>query len=295
MTAVELANDRVRIVVRPDLGAGLTAFEVLSEGIWQPIFRTVDPATAHPFSLSNILLVPFSGRVSGGGFSFDGAFHALPRNMETERYPIHGNGFSAAWQVASQDPASMSLALSAEGPGPFRYDAVMSYRLDGAALTMELEIVNRAAIRLPYGAGFHPWFVRDADTTLTAPATGVWLERDDHLPKALEPVTSHPDMDFNRPKAPPGCWINNWFNGWDGKARIDWPGRGLAADIEASEALRQYVVFSPAGDADFICFEPVTHPVDAFNLPGEAQAHGLKVLEPGESLVISTRIAIDLG
>lgn len=295
MTAVELANDRARIVVRPDLGAGLTAFEVLSEGIWQPIFRTVDPATAHPFSMSNILLVPFSGRVSGGGFSFDGAFHALPRNMETERYPIHGNGFSAAWQVASQDPASMSLALSAKGPGPFRYDAVMSYRLDGAALTMELEIVNRAALRLPYGAGFHPWFVRDADTTLTAPATGVWLERDDHLPKALEPVTSHPDMDFNRPKAPPGRWINNWFNGWDGKARIDWPSRGLAADIEASEALRQYVVFSPAGDADFICFEPVTHPVDAFNLPGEAQAHGLKVLEPGESLVISTRIAIDLG
>lgn len=267
----------------------------MSEGIWQPIFRTVDPATAHPFCLSNILLVPFSGRVSGGGFLFDGTFHALPRNMETERYPIHGNGFSATWQIASQDPASMSLALSAEGPGPFRYDAVMSYRLDGAALTMELEIVNRAAIRLPYGAGFHPWFVRDADTTLTAPATGVWLERDDHLPKALEPVTSHPDMDFNRPKAPPGRWINNWFNGWDGKARIAWPGRGLAADIEASEALRQYVVFSPAGDADFICFEPVTHPVDAFNLPGEAQAHGLKVLEPGESLVISTRIAIDLG
>ncbi|WP_445482819.1 aldose epimerase family protein, partial [Pseudochrobactrum lubricantis] len=166
MAAVELANDRARIVVRPDLGGGLTAFEVLSDGIWQPIFRTVDPATAHPFSLSNILLVPFSGRISGGGFSFDGTFHVLPRNTETERYPIHGNGFSAAWQIASQDPVSMSLALSAKGPGPFRYDAVMSYRLDGAALTMELEIVNRAAIRLPYGAGFHPWFVRDADTTL---------------------------------------------------------------------------------------------------------------------------------
>lgn len=295
MTAVELANDRARIVVRPDLGAGLAAFEVLREDIWQPIFRTVDPAAPHPFSLSNILLLPFSGRVSGGGFSFDGMFHALPRNLETERYPIHGSGFSAAWQIASQDPVSMSLALSAEGPGPFRYDAAMSYRLDGAALAMELEIVNRAAIRLPYGAGFHPWFVRDADTTLTAPATGVWLERDDHLPKALEPVGSHLDMDFNRPNALPGRWINNWFNGWDGKARIVWPGRGLAADIEASEALRQYVVFSPAGDADFICFEPVSHPVDAFNLPGEAQAHGLKVLEPGENLAISTRIAIDFG
>lgn len=295
MAAVALSNGGARIVVRPDLGAGLTAFEVLHEGVWQPIFRTVDPATAHPFSLSNILLLPFSGRVSGGGFSFDGAFHALPRNMETERYPIHGSGFSAAWQVTAQGADSISLSLIAEGPGPFRYDAVMSYRLEGTSLVMEFCLVNRAGIRLPYGAGFHPWFARDRDTTLMAPAEAVWLEQADHLPKAREPVTAHPDMDFNRPRPLPARWINNWFDGWDGKARIAWPQRGLAAEIEASEALRRYVVFSPAADADFFCFEPVTHPVDAFNLPGEPQEHGLKVLAPGESLAVSTRIAVDLG
>jgi aldose 1-epimerase len=100
--AVSLSNGRARITVRPDLGAGLTAFDVRHGEGWQPIFRTVDPGTAHPFALSNILLVPFSGRVSGGGFSFDGVFHALPRNMESEAYPLHGSGFSAAWHVASQ-------------------------------------------------------------------------------------------------------------------------------------------------------------------------------------------------
>ena len=49
---------------------------------------------------------------------------------------------------------------------------------------------------------------------------------------------------------------------------------------------------SPAADADFVCFEPVTHPVDAFNLPGEPRDHGLKVLEPGESLGVSMRITV---
>ena len=291
--AVSLSNGRARITVRPDLGAGLTAFDVRHDDDWQPIFRTVDPGTAHPFALSNILLVPFSGRVSGGGFSFDGQFHALPRNMESEAYPLHGSGFSAAWPVASEGADFMRLALSAEGPGPFRFDAAVTYRLDGAGLVMTLDVTNRAAIRLPYGLGFHPWFVRDADTTLAAPATDVWLEQADHLPKGREPVAMHPDMDFNQSRLLPVRWINNWFDGWGGKARIAWPGRGLAADIEASGALNRYVVFSPAADADFVCFEPVTHPVDAFNLPGEPQDHGLKVLEPGESLDVSMRIAVN--
>lgn len=292
MTAIELDNGTARIVVRPDLGAGLTAFDVRQGDGWQPIFRTVDPETAHPFALANILLVPFSGRVSGGGFSFDGTVHALPRNVEAEKYPLHGNGFSARWDVTSQGADAITLSLSSDGPGPFRYDAAMSYRLEGAGLVMALSLINRAKIRLPYGAGFHPWFVRDADTTLSAPANGVWLEQPDHLPKAYEPMASHPDMDFNSPRPLPARWINNWFDGWDGKARIAWPTRGLTAEVTASDALSQYVVFSPAADADFFCFEPVTHPVDAFNLPAAAEDHGLKILAPGETLFVETRIAV---
>ncbi|WP_027998963.1 aldose 1-epimerase [Sinorhizobium arboris] len=295
MMPIDLSNGDARIVVRPDLGAGLTAFDVLHDGVWQPVFRRVDPFTAHPFALSNILLVPFSGRISGGGFMFDGTFHALPRNIETEPYPIHGNGFSAVWNVASLSADSLTLTLSAEGPGPFRYDARMSYRLQAAGLVMELSLVNRAKIRLPYGAGFHPWFVRDPDTTLHAPAGGVWLEQSDHLPRAYEATAAHPEMDFSSPQPLPARWINNWFDGWGGKARIHWPSRGLVADVDASKPLRQYVVFSPAADADFFCFEPVTHPVDAFNLPGKTEAHGLKILEPDESLAVSTRVAASFG
>ncbi|MFO1140739.1 MAG: aldose 1-epimerase [Paracoccus sp. (in: a-proteobacteria)] len=290
--AVTLETAQARITLRPDLGAGLTGFDIRRGGEWLPVFRRVDAATAHPFALSNIVLLPFSGRVSGGGFSFDGSFHALPRNMETERYPLHGNAFSLPWTTTDHSADRITLRLAAEGPGPFRYDAVLTFRLLGAGLEMAMTVTNRAAMRLPYGAGFHPWFVRDPDTTLTAPARNVWLEHDDHLPRAHEPVEGHPDMDFNRPLRLPPRWINAWFDGWDGRARIDWPSRGIAAEVTASEALRQYVVFSPAGDADFFCFEPVSHPVDAFNLPGPPAAHGLRVLEPGESLAVTSSVAI---
>lgn len=290
MTPVNLSNGSARITVRPDLGAGLSCYDVFIGNAWQPIFRTADPATQHPFHLSNILLIPFSGRVSGGGFVFDGTFHPIERNIETEKYPIHGNGFSSVWVVDEQTDTRITLSLSAYGPGPFRYDAMMTYRLDGMALFMELTITNRASIRLPFGAGFHPWFVRDRETFLTAPAEGIWLEQADHLPEMFDTVSNHADMDFNTLRRLPDHWINNWFTGWNGKARIDWPARGVTAEIETGEGLNQYVVFSPSAAADFFCFEPVTHPVNALNLPGGPQAHGMKVLNPSGILSLTTSI-----
>ena len=287
--AVTLDNGKARITIRPDLGAGATGYDFHDGTAWQPIFRRVSDDTVHPFQLSNILLVPFSGRVSGGGFTFDGRFHAIERNLPTEKYPIHGSAFALPWAVSHQAPESVTLSLSATGPGPFRYDAEMTYALEGPALNMSLTVVNRG-IRLPFGIGFHPWFVRDGDTRLTASADRAWLEREDHLPDGVEPVAAHPDMDFNLPRRLPARWINNWFSGWDRRADIHWPERGLSVAITASAELHQYVVFSPAGDADFFCFEPVSHPVDAFNLAGGAEKHRMKVLGLDETVTAAMRI-----
>lgn len=292
MAPLSLSNATSRITIRPDLGAGLTSFDVLHRGAWTPVFRSVDPETEHPFGLSNILLIPFSGRVSGGGFAFDGRFHPVEPNMPAERYPIHGSGFSAAWTVADRTDEAVVLTLEGKGPGPFRYDASVTYRLEGQNLVMELAATNRAAIALPYGVGFHPWFVRDRDTFLTARSDRVWLEQADHLPRSVESVSDHPELDFNTRRKLPRSWVNNWFAGWDRGARIDWPDRGLSVLVEASENLGQYVLFSPSGDADFFCFEPVSHPVDAFNLPEGPIAHGMVRLEPGAAMRAGARFSV---
>ncbi|PWE55785.1 aldose 1-epimerase [Metarhizobium album] len=288
--ALSLGNGAARILIRPDLGAGLAAFDIRRGDDWLPIFRRVDEATTHPFALSNILLLPFSGRVSGGGFRFGDRFHPMEPNMPGEKYPLHGSAFSAVWTIVETTGESVTLAVSAAGPGPFLYDATMTYRLDGTTLTMTLGATNRAALPLPYGGGFHPWFVRDGNTLLTAPAEKVWFERDDHLPDGLGDVNMHPEMDFSWPRKLPQGWINNWFSGWPGKARLDWPDRGLAADIIGGSGLDQYVLFSPSGDADYLCFEPVSHPVDAFNLAEGPVAHGMVVLPPGATLSLTASV-----
>ena len=91
-----------------------------------------------PFDLAKNLLVPWSNRISGGGFHFDGRFHPLAPNLPGEPFPIHGNGFSSRWSVEQRDRGRAELSLRSDGPGPFRYEAMRDLFADAGALTMRL-------------------------------------------------------------------------------------------------------------------------------------------------------------
>jgi aldose 1-epimerase len=127
---------------------------------------------------------------------------------------------------------------------------------------------------------------------LQAAARAVWLERPDHLPDRCVSIGERPEWDFRAPRPLPGSWINNGFVGWDGRARIAWPERRLGLEIEASDALGTYVLYSPGVAADFFCFEPVSHAVDAYHLPGGPEAHDLRLLQRGDSFAIKCRFLV---
>jgi aldose 1-epimerase len=94
--------------------------------------------------------VPFSGRISGGGFFIGDQFHAIAPNLSGEKPPIHGSGFNAPWRVTGQCDSEIVLSLPNSTIGPFRFDAEVCYRLDGSALHMEMSVTNRAGMPLPY-------------------------------------------------------------------------------------------------------------------------------------------------
>ncbi len=287
MTAALTLRDAAAVVeVLPALGGGLARYDLLADGGAKPLLRRAPAAPADPFALACNPLVPWSNRISGGGFHGPAGFHALAPNVPGEPCPLHGNGFQLPWQVTGHAPDRAALRLASAGPGPFRYTARLRYRLARGCLHMHLSVRHEGEQPLPYGLGFHPWLPRDPDTTFQAPAEGVWLEDAHHLPQRHVPVGQRPDWDFTRPRPLPEGWVNNGFTGWTGTARIAWPGRRLALGITA-EALSVYLLFSPGQAADFFCFEPVSHPVDAHNLPGRP---GLLLLAPGGSA--SVRLAL---
>ncbi|MBV8351730.1 MAG: aldose 1-epimerase [Verrucomicrobia bacterium] len=290
---VRLSAGSLSAEIIPSLGGGVARFDILQNGQRFELFRA-SPAggTDDPFALGLNVLVPWSNRISGAGFKFDDAFHALSPNVAGEPCPIHGDGWLSGWRVSSSDDRFIQLEHEAAGSGPFCYGAVLDYALDADGMAIRLAATNRSAMALPFGLGFHPWLTRTPATRLMAPAESVWLEDSRHLPTHRVPVVSRPEWDFSSFRPLPVDWINNCFVGWDGRATILWEDSALALDVEARPPLADFILYSPSAEAPFFCFEPVSHAVDAHNLPPGPEAHGLVVLSPGRTLCAECRFRV---
>lgn len=287
-----MENDACRITVAPQMGGGIAAFTARTGNGDRPVLRPLAGEGAKVFDLAQNVLVPFSNRISGGGFSCGGTFHQIAPNLPGEAFPIHGDGFQKPWSVLAADRTQVRLHLDDGRIGPYRYTADLTYRLEGAGLSSVLRITNTGDT-LPFGGGFHPWLPRLADTALAFRAATVWLEDDRHLPTEEVPVTDRRAWDFRAPRGLPLGLINNAFTGWTGTALVTQPSLGIAVEIAARDRLTTAIVYSPGADADFFCFEPVSHAVDAHNRPGQP---GLIPLATGESLEFSMKVAWrDLG
>lgn len=282
---LELSDTHSRVTVAPALGGGLTSFDAKLSVCLVPVLRNAKPG-AEVFGLASNILVPFSNRISGGGFIFDQAFQAVPCNVDGQEFPIHGDAFLREWKVLAATRTSATLSLPDGGIGPFRYAAELTYALENGTLLARARVINTGP-RLPFGGGFHPWFPRREGTGLAFDATHVWLEDARHLPTEQRPIEVAADLDFRRLRALPRRWINNAYTGWRGSATVLQPDLGLSVKITAPD-MGVAIVFSPDGDADFFCFEPVTHAVDAFNQQGMP---GLRILEPGAEMAMEMRIA----
>lgn len=290
---IVLEDGLARIELVPHLGAGVARYDLIRGKERLPLFRPapdkLDPDK--PFALAMNLLLPWSNRISGGGFEVDGTFHRIEPNLHGEPYPIHGNAFQQRWEVEGRSTTLATLSMFSEGPGPFRYDARVTYELDGGSLRVALRVCNRATVRLPFGSGLHPWFARDADTRLQMAATGVWLEDECYLPTDHVSVSLREAWDFRTAKSLPEGWINNAFTDWDGRARLVWPLRRLALDVEADDALGVCVVHSPGAGSEFVCVEPVSHAVDAHRLDTGRPGCALRLLDPNQTWGWSCRFA----
>lgn len=128
---IQIRSGDLSAEIVPSLGAGVARFNYRRV----PLFRPwPNGGSTNPFELACNLLLPWSNRISAGGFTFDSKFHELLPNVAGEPFPIHGNGFSKEWDVDDLTQDKASLSLFSDGPGPYRYRAEVTYALAGQAL-----------------------------------------------------------------------------------------------------------------------------------------------------------------
>ena len=289
MFTVALRNEFLSAAILPDIGGGLQRLDSISAGATFPVLRpfTFAGSTPRPNQLACFPLVPWSNRLAGA-FTCDGRSYSIAPNREGDPYPIHGEGWLLPWQVVEQSGTRVSLLLDRTAGAPFSYLATMEYALRGPSLEITLEVTNTGGCALPFGLGLHPWMPRSAAVTMRAPAREVWASGADRLPAQAVPVP--PAWRFDQQRALPATLIDNVFAGWDGVADITWPDRGIHLRIEADAAY--YIVYAPPG-ADFFCFEPVDHLINAHNLPGGPCRNGLTMLAPQQRLRRQFRFIVD--
>lgn len=280
-----------RLGLLPTLGGSVAAWERNTPqgalALWRPWGGAADLYTTASFPL-----VPWSNRIGSGGFSHQGVNHPMRPNRTGEPYPIHGDGWLQPWAIAQPRPDTLEMTLESRyfDGNPYHYRATQTFTLREGGLDQSVSVTHLGRDPLPHGLGLHPWFLRTPGTRITAPVKGVWLSGRDPIP--TEHTERFPDgWDLNPGASAHGSFVDNGYTGWGGEALIEWPEHGLRVTMSEPAVQRAgsssgfCLMYRPPQGPSF-CFEPVSHPIDAFHLAGRP---GLRMLAQGETVTMQVQ------
>jgi aldose 1-epimerase len=280
---LSLHCDELRCDIHPALGGCLG-------GLWlghEPVLRSTPAQELHSVRQSaSYPLVPFSNRVGHAELQWAGTSHPLVKNFEPEAHAIHGIGWERPWTVLESGPrfALLSFEHKADHSWPFDFDASQAFKLDGHALEMSLSITNQSQVSAPVGLGWHPYFVKRADTRVVFQTQGRWAMGGDKLPTHREPHGG-----LNNDCA--SLTVDHCFDGWTGALSLS----DAVLRVLVSSNLTYLVVFTTP-ERDNIAVEPVSHVNNALGLMAQTGASaadlGVRILQPGETFSCQMRIEV---
>ncbi|SMH59675.1 aldose 1-epimerase [Azospirillum agricola] len=292
---VALRHGAMECLLAPGCGGSIAAWRRSGPDGTIDLFRPAsEAAMAGDFApdMACFPLIPFSNRVAGGRFTFQGRRVEMPTDPGSP-HRIHGHGWAVPWRVEGQveerTASAARLAFRHRADSwPWSYSAAQTVALDDDGLTVTLELVNESDSVMPAGFGLHPYFPKPPGTRVTARLNGMWESDETILPRNRRPLP--PAWNFPKGVAMDGLVLDHGFTGWDGRAVLEWPGRGLSLTIVADGPFGHLIVYAPAGE-DYLCLEPVSHMTDALNRPQEPDA-GVIALPPGERLTGTVRFRV---
>ncbi|WP_242097443.1 aldose 1-epimerase family protein [Sphingomonas sp. CROZ-RG-20F-R02-07] len=164
---IEIASAELSAAIN-SYGAELTH---LRDAQGRALMTDADPAfwTGHA-----PILFPAIGVTNGGVIRLGGTEYPMPK---------HGFARHSLFDVVSQDAASVTLRLTdseqtrANYPFPFALD--LTYRIEGATITLAAAITNRGDAPMPAQFGFHPAFAWPLPYGRARDAHRILFERDE--------------------------------------------------------------------------------------------------------------------
>lgn len=290
---VTLASDNALLEVAPACGARLLSFTIAGRNVLRPLAsRSGNPP---PYEFAGFPLLPYSGPIFGGGFTFEGKAYPLGRTIAAEGDPVHGDGWTGNWTIATRGPDKLTLTYEhepREGAFPFRWTGQLTYAVTANALSVDMRLANSDSRAFPAGMGFHPYFPRPPGTRLQFAHGEVW-PADGPEAVAIEPTVIE-GLDFNAGQDVTELVVDRCFEAWPGAAHIAHP-NGRSVTVTASREFGKMQIYVP-WYAPFLCVEPVTNANDGFNRARHGVLrHGVVRLAPGQTLSGTIRIEAGNG
>jgi aldose 1-epimerase len=244
------------------------------------------------------LLHPWANRLAAWSYELSGHHvdldPALVHRDPDTGLPIHGVlAASPYWQVLEETPSSLTSELDfgahpeylAAFPFPhrLRYVAV----LDGGSLTVNLTVRPTSDLPVPISFGFHPYLTLPGsdrtDWVITLPVAERFVLDAQQLPTGAAEPLAHAALDG----VLAARTFDDSFERLVGEApafSVADASRRLELTFAAGYPVGQ--VFAPPG-SDFICFEPMTAPVNAL-----VSRRGLRSARPGTEFTASFALAV---
>lgn len=293
------AANHVQMSIAPSIGN--MAYEIDVDGkniLWFP-YRSPAELKAKPQFCGIPFLAPWANRLSENAYWANGRKYVLNPGLgnfrrDQHQLPIHGLlNFSPAWEVVAVSADDHSAFVSSRleftkhpemmAQFPFAHTITMTYRLEGGAVEVETAIDNHSAEPMPVAIGFHPYFHLD-----DAPRDQwkVHLAARDHLvlSNLLIPTGERKPVEFPDPLPLAGKQLDDVFSnlerGADGTAQFWAEGARQRITVVYGPKYPVAVVYAPPG-RDFVCFEPMAAPTDAFNLAHSGVYRDLQSIPPG--------------
>ena len=291
-----LSNEHLRLELAPDLGASIVNLHARVDGAWRPILRhTTEEALAKAHAtrsaspLASFTLAPFSNRIPGAAFTFEGHEYTL-RPTTPEGNAQHGDVRNRPHTTVAVSEDRAEYLLDSRDTENFNYPFPLTLRtvftLRESSVVQTLELRNVGSERMPAGLGVHPYFERHLmgapDVALSFSARGYYPVDETLIPRgAMQAVPG--ELDFQQPRPIGAQEFNTLYGGLNGMASLRFVGTPYQVRLEMDPVFSHLVLFTPPDGS--LAVEPVTHATDAFNLHARGvEGVGFTSLEPGEVL-----------
>ncbi|MFD2615035.1 aldose epimerase family protein [Paenibacillus gansuensis] len=222
----------------------------------------------------NPVLFPIAGQLTDKKYEWNGV-----------EYPMANHGFARnlPWEViatGTDDGAWVTIKLvsgaETRASYPFEFEVVYTYRLKDGVLGIEQDYKNLSAERMPFYAGFHPYFVASAKALDYDTDARTYLDYNDG---EVKPYTGRIDLN--------GLVESTAFLDAERRDIGFEPVPGRSIRLEYSDVLKYVVLWHVAGK-DFVCVEPWMALTGEFHRRDE-----LVYAEPGESVTAWLRMRLE--